>query len=1620
MVSFVATSVRVRAGGALARLLSVVPAALLFGALFTVWAGPLAAPVSATTGSDWAQFQNGPTHEGYDAAETILSSSSVAGLGVSWTGSVGAVTSSPAVAAGVVYVGSSDGTLFAYGVGCATGGAACTPLWKAQTAGLIESTPAVVNGVVYVGTIAGNLYAFDAAGVIGCGGSPKTCTPLWVSKAGADIAAPPTVTGGVVYVGSGYYLYAFDAAGVSGCTAGMGPRICDPLWMGRTGGSIESSPAVSGGVVYVGSGDGNLYAFDATGVSGCSGAPKTCSPLWTANAGDSLYYPIVSSPAVANGMVYIGSYNGKLYAFDATGVTGCSGSPKTCSPLWTGATGGNIDSSSPAVANGVVYIGSHDQKLYAFGTGCNSGGRTCSPLWTADTGAGIDSSPAVANGLVYVGSDNDKLRVYAVGCASGGATCTAIWTGTAGISSLAVSDGAVYVVSAAGQLYALGLPKLDHLALSPSSPTITSGASQKLSAQGFDGAGNSVGDVTASTVFTISAGGSCAGASCTATVPGDYVVTATDATVTATVTLHVTADSPDHLVLSPDRATIPAGGNQAYSAQGFDASGNSLGDVTVATSFAISGGGTCLGMACTVAGPGTYVVTGTDGSASGTVTLVVIAGLLSSLALSPSSATVNPGVFQSFTVQGFDSYGDSLGDVTAATSLAISGGGSCNPSLCYSYVTGDHTVTATNGRATGTATLTVTSGPVASLVLNASSQTITAGGSQAFTATGFDAFGNSLGDVTSATVFTIGGGGSCASAACTATVSGVHTVTATDGSASGTLALNVTPGAPSRLVVNPSGATIAAGGSQTYTSLGYDIYDNATGDVTTSTTFAISGGGSCKGATCTSTVAGTHAVTATDGNATGTATVVVTSGLVTRLVLSPSIATITAGVNQAYTATAFDAYGNSIGDVSAWTTFRISGLGLCTGVWCGPTTVGTYAVTGTYGGVTAGATLQVTPGPLAYLSLSPSGATVTVGGSQAYTAAGFDDYGNSIGDITASTTFAMSGGSCSASTCTANTIAGNRDVVATYGSFSSQVPIYVKPGPIAYLELSSPLGTAMTAGVAQAFSATGMDAYGNPVGDVTSTTAFAISGGLCTGPSCVSSVAGISAVTGTYGSATGTMRVVVSAGSLDHLSLNPSGATIAAGGSQTYTSLGDDIYGNATGDVTTSTTFAISGGGSCKGATCTSTVAGTHTVTATDGNATGTATVVATPGLATTFTVSGLASPFAAGSTHSVKVTALDAFGNVATGYRGTAHFTSSDSKAVLPADYTFTATDAGIHNFSLTLKTAGTESVTATDKVTSTITGAQAGITVTPGAAKTLAVSGLPNPYSVGSSRTVTVTALDAYGNVATGYLGKIHFTSSDSKAALPADYTFTSTDAGIHNFSVTLKTTGTRSVTAADKTTSTIAGSQTVVVATPGLATTFTVSGLASSFAAGSTHSVKVTALDAFGNVATGYRGTAHFTSSDSKAVLPADYTFTATDAGIHNFSLTLKTAGTESVTATDKVTSTITGAQAGITVTPGAAKTLAVSGLPNPYSVGSSRTVTVTALDAYGNVATGYLGKIHFTSSDSKAALPADYTFTSTDAGIHNFSVTLKTTGTRSVTAADKTTSTIAGSQTGIVVR
>src|SRR4029077_16237054 len=150
-------------------------------------------------------------------------------------------------------------------------------------------------------------------------------------------------------------------------------------------------------------------------------------------------------------------------------------------------------------------------------------------------------------------------------------------------------------------------------------------------------------------------------------------------------------------------------------------------------------------------------------------------------------------------------------------------------------------------------------------------------------------------------------------------------------------------------------------------------------------------------------------------------------------------------------------------------------------------------------------------------------------------------------------------------------------------------------------------------------------------------------------------------------------------------------------------------------------------------------------------------------------------------------------------------------SRASLPANYTFTARDGGVHTFSATLKTAGSQTLTVADTATSSIAGLQT-IVVQPAAASSVRLAGFPSPVQAGVAGNFTVTALDAYGNIATGYRGTIHFSSSDSRAILPANYTFTPGDGGVPTFSVTLKTAGSQSLTATD--TGSIAATQAITV--------------------------------------------------------------------------------------------------------------------------------------------------------------------------------------------------------------
>jgi outer membrane protein assembly factor BamB len=436
----------------------------------------------------WPQLHYGPDRAGDQPNEAQIDTGNAGKLSQARTYPVsGGAPSAPLIANGVLFVATNK--LYAFNAagatGCSASPATCTPLWTAPAANFDGMT--IANGKVFV-TDAEGVQAYDAAGKKDCTGSgtTKTCAALWATSTNTSTGpgftpgqGSPLVANGVLYVPGygdgialsqgGAYVAAFDPAGTKGCSGT--PKVCVPLWTttgpptstGNTG-----SPAIANGVLYLA--DGTLFAFDAAGSTNCSGSPKACAPLWTAATTNE---PTYSAPAVANGIVYVGSWGSKLYAFDATGTTNCSGTTtKTCTPLWTAATPSSIGG-TPAVAGGVVYTVSADGTLSAFnaaGTSHCSGpvtARTCKPLWssaTGGTGYATSSSPAIANGVVYFSSTNGGTYGYdAAGtkdCMVSGTvkTCSPLWgavSGFIGGGSPAIVNGVVFInVSGDSTIYA--------------------------------------------------------------------------------------------------------------------------------------------------------------------------------------------------------------------------------------------------------------------------------------------------------------------------------------------------------------------------------------------------------------------------------------------------------------------------------------------------------------------------------------------------------------------------------------------------------------------------------------------------------------------------------------------------------------------------------------------------------------------------------------------------------------------------------------------------------------------------------------------------------------------------------------------------------------------------------------------------------------------------------------------------------------------------------------------------------------------------------------------------------------------------------------------------------------
>jgi eukaryotic-like serine/threonine-protein kinase len=298
----------------------------------------------------------------------------------------GQVLSSPAVTADTVYIGSSDH--FLYALDRASG----AQKWKFKTESRTTSSPAVSDGVVYFGSFDGNFYAVDAAkGEL----KWKFATPgerrfaaahlhgsLPVAETMPDpfdfFLSSPVVWNRVVYFGSGdTNIYALDAE--SGHLK----------WKFKTGDVVHASPAISGGTLFVGSWDSYFYALDAA-----SGTEQ-----WRFKTGEDPdthnQVGIQSSAAVADGVVYFGCRDSKFYAVDAA----------TGKQRWAFDNKGSWVIGAPAVSDGKVYFATSDSAMF-YGLDAKSGATIFSMNYKQWP---MFSSPAIAGDMVYIGSHQGKL-----------------------------------------------------------------------------------------------------------------------------------------------------------------------------------------------------------------------------------------------------------------------------------------------------------------------------------------------------------------------------------------------------------------------------------------------------------------------------------------------------------------------------------------------------------------------------------------------------------------------------------------------------------------------------------------------------------------------------------------------------------------------------------------------------------------------------------------------------------------------------------------------------------------------------------------------------------------------------------------------------------------------------------------------------------------------------------------------------------------------------------------------------------------------------------------------------------------------------------------------------------
>jgi outer membrane protein assembly factor BamB len=296
------------------------------------------------------------------------------------------IQSSPAVVDGVVYVGSNDGHMYA--IDALTG----AEIWRFSTFFPIKSSPAIVDDLIFFGSDDYSIYCLEA----------KTGKKVWEYRTGGWVMSSPVVAEGILYIGSmDQFIYALQAD-----TGRFRLRV-------RTG-EVQSSPAVQDEIVYFTS-RGAFFAIDGKARNWpgeqdmrswwlqfyafriAPPPPPISGRLWSTSLSvlPWMRRQTVSAPIVTGNTAYL-TADDLMFAIDLD----------THSIIWTYWASGDLRQSSPALGNGVLYVGSENGSLYAVNAADGH------DLWSFETGGKVTASPTLVDGIVYVGSHDGT--VYAI------------------------------------------------------------------------------------------------------------------------------------------------------------------------------------------------------------------------------------------------------------------------------------------------------------------------------------------------------------------------------------------------------------------------------------------------------------------------------------------------------------------------------------------------------------------------------------------------------------------------------------------------------------------------------------------------------------------------------------------------------------------------------------------------------------------------------------------------------------------------------------------------------------------------------------------------------------------------------------------------------------------------------------------------------------------------------------------------------------------------------------------------------------------------------------------------------------------------------------------------------